>query len=377
MVKGLWAAGVLLATGTTACAQQAARSDAGIVVLLGDGHGGFEAPTVYPTKESRIVLVDDLDSDGHLDVVALTAAGDRVHVLYGRGDGMFTAARDFTIDGYARDAVIARLGPGEKPQIVAAVGNSLQIITFDERIANSHRVGIPVEATRLATGDFNRDGSEDIASIDDFGTIRLFLGDGLGDIEPQTKTFEAAPFPYRLLSSDFNGDGHGDFVAACGLLGPTGSVPNGTLSLLTSGSNGQFERVDYTAGDEAPASLAVLDANLDGTMDIVVAGLGSERLWLRAGNGRGDVSQLVSTDVGFHPFALTNADLDHDGVQDLIGIDPSQDVAHVLLGRGDGTFEDRPIDSVLRPWSVITADLDGDGALDIIVSSSGALTDVF
>lgn len=58
-----------------------------LVVLFGDGHGGFSAPNVISTEVGqtpRAVLAIDLDHDGRLDLVVPSRDSDRVFVLLNR-----------------------------------------------------------------------------------------------------------------------------------------------------------------------------------------------------------------------------------------------------------------------------------------------------
>lgn len=61
-----------------------------VLVLLGDGHGGFEPldPIAVGDTPSAITA-GDLDSDGNLDLVVANSGSNDVSVLFGNGDGSF------------------------------------------------------------------------------------------------------------------------------------------------------------------------------------------------------------------------------------------------------------------------------------------------
>ena len=97
-------------------------------------------------------------------------------------------------------------------------------------------------------------------------------------------------------------------------------------------------------------SVAVADLNHDGIPDLVTANTGSDDVSVLVGRGNGTFAAEQSVAVGVRPVAVAVADLNHDGIPDLVtanagvitGVGPdvtsvNADVS-VLLGRGDGTF---------------------------------------
>lgn len=66
-------------------------------IYLGKGNGTFAAPVYYEANNGAgpaDILMQDVDGDGHLDIVCSVEASDFVTILYGAGDGTFSKEAD-------------------------------------------------------------------------------------------------------------------------------------------------------------------------------------------------------------------------------------------------------------------------------------------
>lgn len=127
-----------------------------------------------------------------------------------------------------------------------------------------------------------------------------------------------------------------------------------------------FATPAYLVGVEA-LSLAEADLNRDGLPDLIVEARDPDRLHVLIGLGGGVFEpDLRSTQLGVvgGPFDL--ADFNGDGWIDLVGVRSSDGETGVLINDGAGAFV-TPLDlvGVMSPDSVRAADFDGDGFLDI------------
>ncbi len=89
-----------------------------------------------------------------------------------------------------------------------------------------------------------------------------------------------------------------------------------------------------TAGN-GPFAVTVADFNGDGRPDIAVTNFSSGTLSVGLGNGGGNFAPAAGSPfmVGASASALTAADFNHDGLQDIAVADPT-DNRVMFLGRG-------------------------------------------
>src|SRR5438132_377175 len=130
-------------------------------------------------------------------------------------------------------------------------------------------------------------------------------------------------------------------------------------------------------GSLRPQSLAVGDFNGDGRPDLAVANNGSTNVSVLLGNGDGTFQNAFGYGAGTGPGSVAVGDFNGDGKPDLAvaNIGSLRDNytdgnVSVLLGNGDGTFRsavDYGAGSV--PRSVTVGDFNGDGKLDLAVAN--------
>src|SRR5678815_4670509 len=74
--------------------------------------------------------------------------------------------------------------------------------------------------------------------------------------------------------------------------------------------------------------------------------------------------------MGNGPVAVAVADLNHDGIPDLVTANAFSNDVSVLVGHGDGTFAAPQRVAVGNfPQSVAVADLNGDGIPDLVTAN--------
>jgi hypothetical protein len=85
----------------------------------------------------------------------------------------------------------------------------------------------------------------------------------------------------------------------------------------------------------------VADLNADGQPDLATANASSGDVSVLLGRGDGTFQEQRRFAVGDDPGSLVVADLNADGRPDLATANAASDDVSVLLGRGDGTFQEQ------------------------------------
>jgi hypothetical protein len=326
----------------------------------------------------RAVAVSDFNGDGIPDLVTVNYASGDVTVLLGDGLGGFSAASGSPIS----------LGSNTGPQSVA-VGDfngdgSADIAVADENAGNitvllgngtggfTAATGSPFAAGTgphsVVVGDFNGDGVEDLAMANYFtDNVTVLLGNGAGGFTAAAGSpFSVGASPYALAVADFNGDGIEDIASA--------DLGSSTVTVLLGNGSGGFTAASASpfAVDQNPEAIVAGDFNGDGKADLTTANYTGNDVTVLLGNGSGGFSAAAGSPfaAGMNADALTAGDFNGDGVQDLaVGNYGGANVT-ILLGNGSGGFsavKGDPFAAGPNPVYIATGDFNRDGIEDLAV----------
>lgn len=93
-----------------------------VAILLGNGDGTFQAPTIVPNVSGTAVAAGDFNKDGKLDLAIATGSnGPAVWILLGNGNGTFGAGVDYPTVG-SFSVIIGDFNGDGNPDL--AVGNA-------------------------------------------------------------------------------------------------------------------------------------------------------------------------------------------------------------------------------------------------------------
>lgn len=304
---------------------------------------------------------------------AMPAAA-RAGVTFGAGTGypagsnpLEVAAGDLNGDG-SPDLVTANNSPGTVTSLVNdGHGGFTAAGSFPSSAPVFNAIG------HLALGNFLGSGHLDAAVLD-IGTPYLVelvpgLGNGaFGAIaaakpQPSNTSFES----FGIAAGSLTGNGRSDIVLA--------DYPGNAVDVFLSNGNGTFTTKPSlsSSGFTNPSAVAIADLNGDGIPDVVAAGPGGVDAFLGKGDGTFQAGVRSVTSIPITDIAI--ADFNGDGRPDVGYIDGTSPThAGVLLGAGNGSFA-APIATQLTPTTtqfVGAADLDGDGRADLVTTSFGS-----
>lgn len=189
-------------------------------------------------------------------------------------------------------------------------------------------------------------------------------------------TYSSAKFGSNMFSNsvavgDFDRDGHLDVASMDGA--------DGLLTIFHGGSGGSLtQTVQYQVpADLSPAFVQTADLNGDGILDLVISKQFSPQLEIWSGNGDATfhLNQVLSINLPSPEFAL--GDINNDGSVDIITSQSDDTFAGVIVyvNDGHGNFaKGTTIDaSANRIQRFTTGDFNRDGKLDVLLSSGNAL----
>jgi hypothetical protein len=288
--------------------------------------GGFQAPVRYASSATITVVLRDLDGDGFPEI--LTSGNQVVQssafsLFANRRDGTFAPERLITTGFGERMEDVGDLDGDGRPDLLASDYWANGIVVHRSTGALQFDAGTPYGTATHGgpslIADSDGDGLPDVLTLS-FGSgnpvrLHLFHGKGDGTLAPKT-TYDT-----HLAIGN----------------APTTRTMGGALEILVGERSGHLAILRYKGG----------------TLTVSV---------LPAGPG----------------FDTSNrfADLDGDGVADIVDTDDSEsgteEPIFVTMGNADGTFRERKRPAhprkVSLPSAVRVADLDGDGRPDLVVS---------
>ena len=313
-------------------------------MLLGNGDGTFQTPGSrrdLPRLRRAIpvaIVAGDFTNNGILDLATADANGigtDDYSVYLGNGDGTFQAPTPYR----------ARWSRGLRPPSSTGdfTGNGrtdlaitrtspddvqVQLSNGDGTFSNPSVVDLVRRETPLVA-DLNGDGAPDVSVVDAAGDI-LYRAGRPG--EPGS----FAP-PVTVNPGDPSRDIAVRHDPVRSRRSPV-STPTTTRSRSSSCASNGFVLVAKLATGSEPAQILAADLDGNGMTDLIVRNAGDGTISVFAGNGHGWFLPPVDLPVGLGASDIEVADLQQDGRLDIVYTDRISGEVGVLENLGGGSF---------------------------------------
>jgi FG-GAP-like repeat/Chitobiase/beta-hexosaminidase C-terminal domain len=390
---------------------------AAVLVALVNANPAWTADRIFePAPDSPVavgltpttVTNADFNADGKMDLAAQNSGSDNVSVRLGNGDGTFQAkpdvavgsgptsvtSKDFNSDGIA-DLAVANQNSNNVSVLLGQDLNSDG--KGDGTFKQKQDFAVGSNPTSVISANFNGDTYADLAVANySNNTVSVLLGQDLDGDNKADGTFRAkqdfsiatktcndfictsdTEAPNQVISADFNGDKKADLATAnLGSCFFICSGPGGVSVLLGKG-DGTFQTyrlVKTSATNSSVPSIAAVDFNGSGSLDLVATEYNSNVVSLLRGNGDGTFQTEENLPVGSNPSAVTSADLDGDSKADDLAVSNygSNNVS-VLFNHDSGGFQAaRGFPAGNGPAFVIGADFNADSFADLAVANQNS-----
>ena len=380
--------------------------------------------TIQLTCQPQSVVAADLNNDNKVDLAFSCQTPNQpayVGVVLGNGDGTFQAASYYAVPGAPSVPVLTAVDlNGDGYLDVAVLSGTSQVGVLLNQgsskpgsllTASLYAAPTGVSLLYISSGDFNGDGKQDIVAGNT--QIAVYYGKGDGTLNTPQLTTASTPDSEAFVTGDYNRDGLTD-IAFLGspvesaptslqiLLGdPSGKLVTGSNLPLdpsvnyrwivpfqnTSTSNitnfALIGNVTSIALNDGSGDLSLGESYGVSTYAVAQAGSnGDTNLYFQSdvesvtlvGNGNGTFQGPRATLLGGGFGAILSADLNADGLADVLSIDAAGNLV-AALGRGNGTFtvSSRSGTAAATGLFLVTGDFNGDGKLDALTIFPGVI----
>ena len=264
---------------------------------VGYCNGTFDIDSIYRVEKGWSpvsIVMDDFNSDNHLDL-AIAYFNDNLFGIYiGDGHGRFPMSQMYPTKDLAR-------------------------------------------CSTIASGDFNHDNQTDVAvGLIITDEIGIFLGYGNGSFaSARIYSLKSCKSPLSMTVGDFNNDNQVDIAVCC--------LQSYNIVIVYGNQNGEFWlQTTYSIGDQLPPLSPIFgDFNNDNLLDMAIADYVGQKVGIFISYYKAEfaIEGKYSTGSDPQPYAIATGDLNKDNLLDLIVVNSGNENIGIRLGKGDGSFQ--------------------------------------
>jgi hypothetical protein len=380
----------------------------GAVALPGSAHAGsgfmFVSDQAQPSLApgSTVATVADLTESGVPDLVLTDGANDRVGVVLGNGAGGFGAPTWYTVAGHPAFISVADFNNDGHPDLLvpvetappptpleSTIPSKVQILFGDGH--GDFTVGQPIALPEIGpvyAGNFTgADGTEDVVVApdgcwggSDSNKYYMLLGNGHGELTPGPVYTSPRVGGCGSFVGDFTGDRRDDILTQ-----PMSPGEEEAIVVLPGESSGSFGPPIVTPTPQLASYSAFVgcvgDLDGDGKLDLVVRAIkqSAGQVVVFHGNGAGGFTEDGSYPLE-HPatynFNVALGAFAGDGHLDIaaIGAQAASSQLTLFANNGAGIFSNTLTAPLAASFgSLFVADVNDDGRPDLLLSLQSEL----
>jgi hypothetical protein len=234
--------------------------------------------------------------------------------------------------------------------------------------------------SRVVVADLDADGHPDLILLNSSattGSVGLLLGNAASPGTFRAGQTFSAPYPSDVAAADLSGDGRADLIIGGDTL---------MVAMQNPGTPGTFSSPEtLVPSPSGVMSIAVADLDGDGTPDVAAANADAVTVLFLEAGANTPVVRATQTVYRFPPpvanagqNAVAIVDLDGDGRNDLVVVDPVGGVVAVILQSHTVPGAFMPPVTYSLPGHgglnrLAVADLNGDSRPDLVIAASDAV----
>lgn len=344
------------------------------------------------------VKTSDINGDGKKDIVLAKYNSNTIGVyLNTTTEGALTprlsAGTDFSVGGNPGSLTVADFNGDGKPDIASSnqtgsfsvILNTTSPGAATPSFSAALTVSAGISVWSITSEDFNGDGKPDLAMVNrNSSTARVYINTTAPGAAAASFSspyiFAAGTTPFVIITNDFNNDGKPDMAVL-------NSSPGGISIFLNTTATGSSvptfaARTNIGSGFE-PGSISSADVNLDGMQDIVITTFSTNRTGVFLNNALPGASTAsfdspVYFAPGVTPSGVNVKDINNDGKPDITTANLNSGTLSVCLnttvpGASVPAFTDKnDFPAAATPYATAIEDLNGDFKPDVITANTSS-----